>query len=55
MLRGCFGNLIFAIIARMLCRNHLNLTVTYHLVYQHSNSNLKDERKENQLASTVKK
>ena len=24
MLRGCFGNLIFAIIARMLCRNHLN-------------------------------
>ena len=25
MLRGFFGNLIFAIIARMLCRNHLNL------------------------------
>ena len=25
MLRGFFGNLIFAIIARMLCGNHLNL------------------------------
>ena len=25
MLRGFFGNLIFAIIARMLCRNHLKL------------------------------
>ena len=24
MLRGFFGNLIFAIIAQMLCRNHLN-------------------------------
>ena len=24
MLRGFFGNLIFAIIARMLCGNHLN-------------------------------
>ena len=26
MLRGFFGNLIFAIIARMLCGNHINLT-----------------------------
>ena len=25
MLRGFFGNLIFAIIARSLCGNHLNL------------------------------
>ena len=25
MLRGLFGNLIFAIIARMLCGNHLNI------------------------------
>ena len=25
MLRGCFGNLIFAIIARMLCGNHLKI------------------------------
>ena len=25
MLRGFFGNLIFAIIARMLCGNHLNM------------------------------
>ena len=24
MLKGIFGNLIFAIIARMLCQNHLN-------------------------------
>ena len=28
MLRGFFGNLIFAIIARMLCGNHLKLCMT---------------------------
>ena len=29
MLRGFLGNLIFAIIARMLCGNHLNLFSRY--------------------------
>ena len=29
MLRGFFGNLIFAIIARMLCGNHLNILAKY--------------------------
>ena len=29
MLRGFFGNLIFAIIARMLCGNHLNFYGTF--------------------------
>ena len=34
MLRGFFGNLIFAIIARMLCGNHLNKDkVTIQLVF----------------------
>ena len=32
MLRGFFGNLIFAIIARMLCGNHLNSVHTTGLV-----------------------
>ena len=30
-LRGFFGNLIFAIIARMLCGNHLNSQITMKL------------------------
>ena len=33
MLWGFFGNLIFAIIARMLCGNHLNLSLSYNLLH----------------------
>ena len=29
MLRGFFGNLIFAIITRMLCGNHLNFSLNF--------------------------
>jgi len=32
MLRGFFGNLIFAIIARMLCGNHLNILALVNMV-----------------------
>ena len=39
MLRGFFGNLIFAIIARMLCGNHLKSTRTaYRALFQKTNS-----------------
>ena len=62
MLRGFFGNLIFAIIARMLCENHLkyqtelfqkeNLMLAHHASAQYKDQRISQEFEESLQVET---